>query len=155
MASLEDQPRITSFLPADHAEAINGKLYVMGGGFDTLWAPQFPHDARFYFGAVLTVPWNDTNRRFPIEATAVTIDGDDLGWKMGGEIEAGRAPGKRGGDAIVVMAGPVVFRAEEPVEFTLTLRFASDERSVRLSLQAPPFPIMPPGMQAPTPREED
>lgn len=145
----EDRPRIDSFVAADWAEAINGKLYLMGGGFDTLCAPTFPFAPRFAFGAVLRVPWNDTNRKLPIEGVVETTDGEDLGWRMGGELEAGRPPGKRGGDVTVVIAGPVQFQVEEPTGFVLKLRFAGQERSIALAVSAPPFQIVPPGAQPP------
>jgi hypothetical protein len=128
MSELEEQPHIGSFLQADFAESINGKLYLMGGGFNTVWAPQFPWDVRFFFGAILFVPWKDTNRRLPIEGTAISADGAELGWKLGGEVEAGRAPGERGGLTSLVIAGPVAFRVEEPLKFTVKLRFASDDQ---------------------------
>lgn len=147
----EDHPRIDSFIAADWAEAVNGKLYLMGGGFDTLWAPTFPFAPRFAFGAVLRVPWNDTNRKLLIEGTAETSDGDELGWRMGGELEAGRPAGKRGGDVTVVLAGPVQFQVEGPTNFVLKLRFAGEERSIALAISAPPFQIVPP--PGPTPAE--
>jgi len=34
-------------LLADHAEVINGKLYLMGGGWDVRHAPQAPARAQF------------------------------------------------------------------------------------------------------------
>lgn len=34
-------------LLADHAEVINGKLYLMGGGWDVRQAPQAPARAQF------------------------------------------------------------------------------------------------------------
>jgi hypothetical protein len=139
---LNDEPRIDSFFAADCAQAIDGKLYAMGGGFDTLFAPQFPWRVRFALGAILVVPWKDTNRRFPIEGTAETIDGERLGWQMGGEVEAGRAAGKRGGDVQIVVAGPVEFEVESPTEFVLKLRFASSERAITLRVVAPPFPVV-------------
>lgn len=136
-----DQPRIDSLLVADHAEAVNGKLYVMGGGFDTLWAPQFPHAVRFSFAALFKVPWNDTNRRLPVKGWVVRADDEaELGWKMEGELEAGRAPGSRGQDAQVMVAGPVMFEVPEPIEFLLNMSFANDQRSIPLRVTAPPFP---------------
>lgn len=141
----DDHPRIDSFVAADWAEAINGKLYLMGGGFDTLWAPTFPFIPRFAFGAILRVPWTDTNRRFPIEGVVESVDGDELGWRMGGELEAGRPAGKRGGDVTVVIAGPVQFEVSEPTSLVLRLRFAGDERAIGLSVAQPPFQLVPPG----------
>src|SRR3990172_7774814 len=140
----EDRPRIDSFVAADWAEAVNGKLYLMGGGFDTLWAPTFPFTPRFAFGAVLRVPWNDTNRKLPIEGSVEPTDGAELGWRMGGELEAGRPPGKRGGDVTVVIAGPVQFQVEEPTALMLKLRFGGDQRSIALAVSQPPFQIVPP-----------
>ena len=140
----EERPRIDSFVAADWAEAVNGKLYLMGGGFDTFMASSFPFAPRFAFGAVLRVPWNDTNRRFPIEGLVETADGEELEWRMGGELEAGRPPGKRGGDVTVVIAGPVQFQVEEPTNVVLKLRFAGEERSIALTVSQPPFQIVPP-----------
>jgi hypothetical protein len=111
----------------------------MGGGFDTLFAPQFPHLVRFSFAALLKVPWNDTNRRLPVRAWLETKDGEDVDWRMDGELEAGRAPGQRGGDAQIMVAGPVMFEAREPMEFVLNVRFADDLRTVPLRLTPPPF----------------
>src|SRR6266536_1547279 len=108
------RPRIDSFVAADHAEAINGKLYLMGGGFDTIGAPNLPFLVRFSIAAILKVPCSDTNRRFPLSATLATADGEELDWRMEGELEAGRAPGLRaGGDVTIVIAGPVQFEAED------------------------------------------
>ncbi len=132
-------PYIDSLLVADYAEAVNGKLYIMGGGFDTLWGPQFPHVVRFAFAALLKVPWNDTNRRLPVKGWVETKDGETLDWNMQGELEAGRAPGQRGGDAQIMVAGPVIFEVTEPTEFVLNVQFAGDQRSVPLRITTPPF----------------
>src|SRR5581483_3231507 len=120
-------------------------LYLMGGGFDIVWAPTFPFSPRFAFGAILRVPWNDTNRKLPIEGLIETTDGEELGWRMGGELEAGRPAGKRGGDVTVVIAGPVQFQVDEPTGFVLKLRFAGEERSIALAVAVPPFQVVPPG----------
>jgi hypothetical protein len=145
-----DAPRIDSFFAADHADAINGKLYVMGGGFDTLFVPQVPVAVRFSLAAILVVPWKDTNRRFPVGGVVETIDGEPLGWQMQGEIEAGRAAGKRGGDVQMAVAAPVQFEVSDYTAFVLKLRFAADERKLALQIQPPPFPIMAPPSAPPT-----
>ena len=148
MAS-EGTPRIDSFMAADYAASINGKLYVMGGGFDTIFAAAFPYSALFHFAGLLRVPWNDTNRRLALEGRAETVDGEDLGWRLDGELEAGRPPGQRGGDTVVVVAGPVGFTVEEPLGFVLKLRFAGDERAIALRVAPPPVGMPPPRPPAP------
>jgi hypothetical protein len=129
---------------ADNAEAINGKLYVMGGGFDTMAVAAFPADIHFWFATILLVPWKDTNRRLPIAGSVETMDGDDLGWKLEGELESGRAPGRRGGETTIALAGPVGFHADEPMTVVVKLNFAGDQRSVPLTLVPPPGAQVPP-----------
>lgn len=137
-----ERPRIDSFVAADWAEAINGKLYLMGGGFDTLYAANFPTTFRFAIGAVLRIPWHDTNRRLPLAGHAETADGgDELGWKLEGEFEAGRPAGRRGGDVMAVIATPVQFDIAEPTELVMILRFGDDER--RLGIHATRHPFVP------------
>lgn len=143
-----ENPRIDSLLVADHAEAVNGKLYVMGGGFDTVFAPQFPMAVRFSFAALLKVPWNDTNRRLPIKGWVARADDDeDLGWKLEGELEAGRAPGNRGQDAQIMVAGPIGFEVSEPTEIVFNMTFANDHRAIPLRVA----PIAPGVMPSPPP----
>jgi hypothetical protein len=146
-ANLIQQPRIESFMAADAAEAINGKLYLMGGNIDTVFAPTFPTLVRFSFAAILKVPWGDTNRRFPVEGAVTTFDGDSLGWELRGEIEAGRPAGARvGGDISISLAAPVQFEASESVQFLLALKFAGDESAIPmrvLAMPGPPFQVGP------------
>jgi hypothetical protein len=145
---LPDRPRIDSFMVADHAEAINGKLYIMGGGFDTIGAPGFPHFVRFSMAAVLRVPWHDTNRRLGIEAWTEDVERNRFGWQMQGEVEAGRAPGARGDDVAVTIAGPVAFQIDEPMPFVLRLNFSGDERPLALRVVSV-TPGVPPGLTPP------
>jgi hypothetical protein len=62
---------------------------------------------------------------------------------MQGELEAGRAPGQRGGDAQIMVAGPVIFEVPEPTEFVLNVQFAADLRSIPLRVTTPPFAHVP------------
>jgi len=59
------EPGIKSecFLLADSAEACNGKLYVLGAGWDSLNAREFPTiHPRITLPIVLSVPWGETNQ---------------------------------------------------------------------------------------------
>ena len=49
-----------TLLLCDFAEAVNGKLYVMGGGWNILFAPGQP--VTMSVAAVLAVPWDRTNQ---------------------------------------------------------------------------------------------
>jgi hypothetical protein len=114
MNVLEDI-RLEFMFVADGVHAINGKLYVLGGGWSHLWLPEFPSRAPIPFGValVLQVPWNRTNVKLPWRLEVRDADGRPVGdepviaW---GEFEQGRPPGLRpGADQRVVLAIPVNF----------------------------------------------
>ena len=92
--------RVASFLLADHAEAVGGKLYVTGGAWDTLTTPTFPLlHPHLSVCIVLHVDWEETNRRFAVAVRMLDEDGRDLlPQRLGGDAEAGRPPGMRVGD---------------------------------------------------------
>src|SRR6266702_7840427 len=108
---VEMAPSIDSFLVADCADAVNGKLYVMGAGFDTVLFTAIPALVQFALAAVFHVPWNDTNRRLRVEAQLEDDNYDSLGWwNLQGEVEAGRPAGARGGNVPIVFATKVMFQ---------------------------------------------
>ena len=126
------KPSIDAFMLADQAEAFNGKIYLMGGGFDTIWAPQFPWEAHFAIAALLRVPWADTNRPLSFELWFEDYDGQRIGPTPRGQVEAGRAPGKRGEDTLVAMCSPLRFGSAEPVDLCVHFRFETDVRKANL-----------------------
>ncbi|MBF4619519.1 hypothetical protein ITJ44_15695 [Clavibacter sp. VKM Ac-2873] len=67
--------RITAFL-ADSAEAGNGKLYVLGAGWDTLTVSAFPLvQPRVAVGVIVHVGWNDTEVEHDVGLRLETEDG--------------------------------------------------------------------------------
>jgi hypothetical protein len=89
-----------TLLLCDHAEAINGKLYVMGGGWTVLYAADRP--ANVSVAAMVAVPWDQTNTRHKIglelldgEGSPVEVGGQAIA--LGGEFEVGRPPGVKPG----------------------------------------------------------
>jgi hypothetical protein len=91
---------MTTFLLADHAEAVNGKLYVTGGSWNQIFAPQFPtRHGHLSVAMTIQVPWTMTNEKHSLE---IRVTDDDavsiLPSKIGGEFEVGRPPGFRPGD---------------------------------------------------------
>lgn len=89
----------------DWAEAINGKLYIQGAGFNQLLA-----DAPIPLAlAVLwSVPWDQTNTRQVMHLRLMTQDGSPVTDPAGeplaikGEFEVGRPPGAKHGDSFPV-----------------------------------------------------
>ena len=104
MTSLDDL-RLTAFFLADHAEAVNGKLYVTGGCWNTLSVGQIPTTYHHLSVCVaVDVPWELTNHRHEFEVRLVDADGRDvLPQAFAGEFEAGRPPGMRPGDVVALV----------------------------------------------------
>jgi hypothetical protein len=91
---------------ADRAEAINGKLYVMGGAWDTLQVPELPGPlpVPISVAVVISVPWSLTNREFTFSLELVDVDNapvqigeDETDGLFSIPFEVGRPPGLREG----------------------------------------------------------
>jgi hypothetical protein len=80
-------------LLADHSEAVNGKLYMTGGGWNVLRLPELPHEWGFHIALGLDVAWDETNRRHNLQVNIHDPDGTELGDGLSAEFETGRPPG--------------------------------------------------------------
>lgn len=77
--TVTDKTRVECFMLCDGAEECNGKLFVLGGGWDQLRGRGFPLTHHQLAIAIrLSVPWNDANcpQRFRIES--LDEDGNDI-----------------------------------------------------------------------------
>lgn len=86
----------TTMLLCDSAEAANGKLYILGGGWSHLYAPNVP--VNMALAVMVAVPWNRTNEKHGLRASLVTEDGDavrveDNPVTLEAGFEIGRPPG--------------------------------------------------------------
>jgi hypothetical protein len=77
----------------DHSEALNGKLYAMGGGWNMLRFPALPQEWGFGIALGLDVPWDETNRRHTLKLHIEDPDGDVLGDEFSLDFETGRPAG--------------------------------------------------------------
>ena len=80
-------------LLADHSEAVNGKLYMTGGGWNVLRLPELPHEWGFQIALGIDVAWDETNRRHDLQVNLHDPDGVELGEGLTAEFETGRPPG--------------------------------------------------------------
>ena len=127
---MADEPSIETLLLADWAEAIAGKLYVMGGGFTTIAVTSFEQPYRFAIAAVLRIPRPLFGQAIPVSGRLETAAGEPVdSWRLDGEITAGDdGPPDRDGTAVV--AGPVELKVDGPGDLVLKFRFGPDERAV-------------------------
>lgn len=92
-----------TLLLCDFAEATNGKLYVMGGGWNVLYAPSQP--VNMSVATVIAVPWDQTNRKHTLSLDLLTEDGEPVqieehAVSLTGEFELGRPPGIKPGSSL-------------------------------------------------------
>jgi len=108
-----------TMLLADAVQAVNGKLYVLGGG----WSIAGPELAPSGLAIKIDVPWDEANKkhRFRLalldaDGHAVMVPGGQAAVEVSGEFEAGRPAGLRPGTPLdVVLAlniGPLLLDAD-------------------------------------------
>lgn len=97
------------FTLANHAEAINGLLYLSGAGWRRV-TRRYPDNGEpvplhFGVGVGVLVPWSEANRKHRL---ALWLEGEDGGeplLRADGELEVGRPPGTpEGADLPAVLA---------------------------------------------------
>jgi hypothetical protein len=90
-------PTIEYVTLANHVEAINGLLYMLGAGWTDIRPPVDPEGrlgpVHFGIGVSVLVGWNETNTRFPVVLTITGEDGGEPLIRVEGQIEQGRPPG--------------------------------------------------------------
>jgi hypothetical protein len=100
----------TDFLVmADKAEAINGKLYMIGGGFDSVATTAIPGMAAYDLAFGFLVEYGETNEPHEFSIQLKDADDNDVLPALGGRIEVGRPAGMDPGQeqrVIVVLQGP-------------------------------------------------
>jgi len=94
-----DELKLDYLIVADAADAVGGKLYLLGGGWDRLLVPQLPGPpaASFAVAVGISVPWGLTNKKLRLSIDVLDADGGHVAQLAGGEIEVGRPPGIRVG----------------------------------------------------------
>jgi len=77
---------------ADAADVASGKLFVMGGAFDTIYVPNFPavHPVLAVAFRLLLGPM-DLDRKHALEVTLVDADGRQIA-SAPGELTAAKSP---------------------------------------------------------------
>ena len=93
--------RVTMLL-ADAAQAVNGKLYILGGG----WSVAGPGPVTMAIAFKIDVPWDQSNRRHTLRLALYNEDGQPVmlptpegnrPFELSAEFEVGRPPGIRPG----------------------------------------------------------
>ena len=77
---------------ADRAEVLNGKLYMMGGGYTHQNIVDFSKPLVLSMALGVLVPWHKTNERHEVAIRIEDEDGNELEPKIDAAVEVGRPP---------------------------------------------------------------
>jgi hypothetical protein len=98
---------------ADRVEAINGKLYAMGGAWDRMFVPDIKNSTTISFAVVILVPWNATNQQHFVSLAVEDTDSHNIGFTIEVGFNAGRPPWSEQGEpqrvVIAIPAAPILF----------------------------------------------
>lgn len=125
---------------ADSAQAVEGKLFILGGAWNMLRFPQFPASLIVGIAIAIDVDWNETNQRHHLDIHFEDADGNGMEPRVGADFEAGRPPGAiAGADLRIVLAvnGPLTIPA--PGTYSAVASVGGEELA-RARFQAIPVP---------------
>lgn len=144
-------------LLADAAEAVGGKLYILGGG----WSVTGPDPTPSAIAIKIEVPWDQANRKHTLQLVLVDEDGrpamaptptGDRPVEVGGEFEVGRPIGLKAGTpldvTIALNIGPLPLRPNTRYVWRLSIDgHSEDDWRVGFTTRAPREQQPPPAKQ--------
>lgn len=141
-------PHIEFVINADHAEAINNKLYLQGAGWTDVVQQVAPNGqpgiVHMGMAVSILIGWNETNRRFPLTLTLQHEDGDKIA-EVAAQIEAGRPPGiPHGSDFRSVLAIGAEIQFPKTGGYELRADLEGEQRKSVFRVHAPAPGIAPP-----------
>ena len=136
---------VSAFLLADHAEAVKGKLYLTGGGWDRLTLASLPsRHPHLSIAISIRVPWQSTNGEHNLSVTLEDEDGGGVLPPFESRFEVGRPAGvRRGSDITVLLAlsmNNIEFKEEGAYVFVLKINGSEEARAPITVIKAPTAP---------------
>lgn len=151
-------------LLSDRADIVNGKLYMIGGAFDTIFSPQAPVKyqsmtlaMRFMFSAT------ELNQAYKIEVRLIDDDGKKI-ISIPGQIVVKENPGTSQGYKTSVLTAINFFNTQFPKFGDYSFDIFVGERCVksvslrliqRMPQNPPPVPPITPEVSMPEPPKEE
>ena len=126
-ATFARKPEVDYLLVADRAEVVNGKLYLMGGSWDRIQPPKFPHRMMLGIALGVRIPFAHTEDQHKVGVEIHHEDKRLLGFEA--KLTTGRPPGMAGMDMLVPMAFNIPLAI--PEEGQVVLRASVDDREPR------------------------
>lgn len=127
----QDQTSIDYLLASDFAEIINGKSYIMGGGWDRLSPPSYPATMRLGIAVGVRVPFLESNRPHHLTIVLRDADGNEL-VRIEGDLETGRPPASRGESSLVPLAANATVTVDKPQLLELVAQVGESIRRINI-----------------------
>lgn len=156
---MPDGPKMkVTMLLADAAQAVNGKLYILGGG----WSVTGPQPTPSAIALKIEVPWDRANQRHDLQIALLDSDGHpvqvptpsgDQPLELKSQFEVGRPAGLLQGTpldvTLAVTLGPLPLRPGQRYVWRCSINGDTDEDwqvafSTREQQQQPPPPVLGP-----------
>ena len=134
-------------LLGDFAQASNGKLTVVGAGWNIWNTPKYPNALPFGLGIGFLVPWQETNRKHKFTFKIAASEGDVLA-EGGGDFEIGRKPGIPPGMSqrvVIGLSGQLEIKSSGTYEIVVSC--AGTQKAVIFEALPVPLAQLPPGPQ--------
>jgi hypothetical protein len=122
--------RFTTAMLADAAQVQGGKLFVLGGGFDTISARSLPVVHRALSVALVSeVGPDERHRDLEITITLIDEDGNEMGVEAKGKLRVGAPPNlPPGSSSIVPIVSPFYnIRFPEAKGYAFVVTFEEEE----------------------------
>ncbi len=132
--------RLEWLILTDAAQIADGKLFLIGGGWDTIRVNALPHRQKLSIALAIEVDWVETNERHALELEFATQDGNVL-VRVNGAFEMGRPPGISAGQSQrvqLVVDAEMEFQELGTYVITATLG-QTRERPIRFNVVPTPF----------------
>lgn len=122
---------------ANHVEAVNGLLYMNGGGWTEHWRGHQADGGRVpssHLGIAvsISVPWTETNRDHRVFVRVESEDGGEPLAQVDGQLQVGRPAGiPPGSDQRSILALNASLEFPAPGGYRIVAQVGSSERSVQ------------------------
>lgn len=125
-------PMFDFLILADRAEAINGKLYLMGGGWDGVGVANIDEPVAFSVALAVLVPWHATNQDHMLTLSLQDADSKEL-MRVQAGFRTGRPPIlEEGADQRVMFALPLALTFPGAGTYFVVGSVGQDEKKARL-----------------------
>lgn len=125
-----------TMLLADSAQAVDGKLYILGGG----WSLTGPEAIPSAIAVKIEIPWDEANKKHALKLVLVDADGrpvkvptptGEVPVELGTDFEVGRPPGLKPGTALdfvfAVNIGPLPLAPDGRYVWRLSIDERTDQ----------------------------